>query len=57
MDRRSFDWNLVKLQLSNIDKQLPKEEGLLKADDEEEQPLLRLRQPNRSGLQNSKVCT
>ena len=32
------------------------EEFLLKADDEEEKPLLRLGQPHDSALQNSKVC-
>lgn len=33
-----------------------KEECLLKADDEEEQPLLHLDQPNGGALRNSKVC-
>jgi hypothetical protein len=118
MEDRRFDWNLVRLQIPRVEKQLPRtmspldipvrhtqcdslsspgshsdltfllkimcvlmflwnqnivykvfcnilmegesadsvEECILKALDEEEQPLLRLEQPNGSALQNSKVC-
>lgn len=83
MEDRRFDWNLVRLQIPRVEKQLPRttspldipvrhtqrdslsspdsvEECILKALDEEEQPLLRLEQPNGSALQNSEVtggCT